>query len=196
MSCPCLIPRYPYQSSPPPVAISYAITRTFPTPETHLFYDSGSGSTKATVARFSMISTPGDSLASIGSSKEAVLIDILGVGWDLPSNGLSLDLIIRDMLVEKFNEKSADKLKTPLRENDRAMTRLLSEANRVKHILSANAFAATSVEGLAEDVDFRSKIDREEFEKRVKDKGLEEGFSRPVEDALKNAGVSMVSQHL
>lgn len=141
-----------------------------------------------------MISTPGDSLASIGTSKETVLVDVLGVGWDIPSNGQSLDLIIREMLVEKFIEQHGEsKLETPLKQNDRAMTRLLTEANRVKHILSANAFAASSVEGLAEDVDFRGKIDREEFERRVEEAGLVEGFARPVEEALKNAGVSMVS---
>ncbi|CAD6887112.1 unnamed protein product [Tilletia controversa] len=172
------------------VAVNYALTRTFPEPERHIFYDSGAGSTRATLVEFSTRKVTPDSITTAASTpKEVTYIDVLSVGWNRNAGGLALDLILRDLLIQKFEAgPSAARLQTPIRQNQRALARLLREANRVKHILSANLFAASNIEGLAEDIDFRTRVEREEFEAAVRSAAdLESGFVSPIADAIKQA---------
>lgn len=174
------------------VAVNYAMTRSFPKPEKHLFYDSGAGSTTATLVEFSTKTIQAESILSIGSTqKEAIIIDVLASGWDRDANGLAIDLLIRDQLANQFQAKNGKKLSKPVKEQPRAMARLLKEANRVKHILSANAEANSAVEGLADEIDFRGKLSREELETIVKAAGLDSKFSQPVRDALKESKLSI-----
>lgn len=168
------------------------MTRTFPKPEKHLFFDSGAGSTTATLVEFSTKTVQAESILSIGSTqKEAVVIEVLASGWDRDANGLALDLLIRDNLADQFESKHGKKLSTPVREQPRAMARLLKEANRVKHILSANSDANSAVEGLAEELDFRGKLSRNDFEEMVQRAGLKDRFGQPVKDVLKESGLSI-----
>ena len=123
------------------VALNYAMTRTFPTfdpatregeKEYHLIYDSGAMSTTATVIAFyqtSMLPTP-KSKTPINTTH----IEVLGTGWE-EIGGLMLDLTIQEVLVEDFIQKTGKKA---VREDKRAMAKLVREANRVKQILSAN----------------------------------------------------------
>ncbi len=175
------------------VATNYALTRIFPKPERHLFYDSGAGSTRATIVEFSMQQVKAESIVSIGATqKEAVVIDVLSLGWDREAGGVALDLLLRDILVSKFEQTAAAKeLSTPVRQNGRAMAKFLKEAARVKQVLSANAVASSGIEGVAEDRDWRGRVEREEFEAAIEASGLVPRFSQPVTDALKNAGLQM-----
>ncbi|KAK0549883.1 lumenal Hsp70 protein [Tilletia horrida] len=177
------------------VAVNYALTRTFPQPELHVFYDSGAGSTRATLVEFSTQKVTPDSILTAASTpKEVTNIDVLAVGWDRTAGGLALDLIVRDILIKKFEASpAATKLQTPLRQNQRAMAKLLREANRVKHILSANAFASSSIEGLAEDIDFRTRVEREDFEASVRAAKLDDGFVAPLAQLLKSASTKVSS---
>ncbi|KAN0065611.1 lumenal Hsp70 protein [Thecaphora frezii] len=174
-------------------AVNYAQTRTFPQPEKHLFYDAGSGSVRATVVEFSTQAITADSVLSIGNTqKEAIVINVLGVGWDREAGGLKLDLILRDKLAEEFDKQHGAQLSGgSIKSNHRAMARLLKEANRVKHILSANEVANSGIEGLAEDIDFRTSIDRRSFEDAVERAGLPKRFTDPITAALRNAGLAM-----
>lgn len=177
------------------VGVNYAQTRTFATPERHLFYDAGAGSTRATIVEFSTKTITADSILSIGSTqKEAVIVDVLSAGWDRRASGLAIDVLLRDILADDFAKAHGAKLQKPVREQPRAMARLLKEANRVKHILSANAEASVNIEGLAEEVDFRSRISREQLEKAVSKAGLTNLFAEPVSQALKDAKMKMVSR--
>lgn len=173
-------------------AVNYAMTRTFPKPERHLFFDAGAGSTRATLIEFSTKTIQADSILSIKSTqKEAVVIDVLAAGWDREANGMALDVLIRDLLAQQFEKKNGIKLSKPLVQQPRAMARLLKEANRVKHILSANAEATSNIEGLADDIDFRGSLSRESLEKAVQKAGLTERFGQPAKDALAEAGLTL-----
>ncbi|PWN41027.1 actin-like ATPase domain-containing protein [Ceraceosorus guamensis] len=170
------------------VGVNYAQTRTFPKSEKHLFYDAGAGSARATIVEFSTRLVQADSILSIGSTqKEAVIVDVLSAGWDRQASGVAVDTLIRDALADKFEETHGNRLEKPLRSQPRALARLLKEANRVKHVLSANVEASVNVEGLAEEIDFRSRFSREELERLVEAAGLTHLFASPVQDALKSA---------
>lgn len=135
-----------------------------------------------------------------------------------------MDLRLRDHLAKLFNEQK--KSKKDVRENHRAMAKLLKEAQRLKTVLSANmefmaqvspgdvnpepsvvqfvghpqvrvskclldVFLRVQVEGLMDDIDFKSKVTRAEFEELCAD--LFERVSRPVQEALSVAEMKLVS---
>ncbi|KAH9921141.1 Hsp70 protein-domain-containing protein [Fomitopsis serialis] len=80
------------------------------------------------------------------------------------------------------------KAKSLTRTASRLRSRYLwKEAGRVKAVLSANTDATASVESLAWDIDYRSKITRADFEIACRD--LKGEFSRPIFDALASAGM-------
>lgn len=69
------------------------------------------------------------------------------------------------------------------------MAKLLKEANRVKTILSANNDHMAQIEGLLDDIDFKSKVTRPELEELCGD--LFERVSSPVQKALSSAEMNM-----
>lgn len=173
-------------------AVNYAQTRTFPQPEKHLFFDVGSGSVRATVVEFSTKPVVIDSILSVGkASKDSTVVDVKGVGWERNVGGLKLDLILRDKLAAEFDAKHSKQIRGSIRDNHRAMARLLKEANRVKHILSANDAASSSVESLVDEIDFRTMIQRQDFEDAVTAAGLVPKFTSPISQALANAGLKL-----
>ncbi|KDR78342.1 hypothetical protein GALMADRAFT_64912 [Galerina marginata CBS 339.88] len=160
------------------VAVNYAMTRTFPTPEYHIIYDAGASGIRATVASFTTAADP-------KTGAQGTHIVVGGVGYDRSTGGVELDRRLREILIEAFNTKH----KRELREDKRGMAKLWKEAQRVKAILSANTEATSTVESLAWDIDFKTKVSRAQFEEVCGDLRLR--FAKPIEDALKNAGLTL-----
>ncbi|KAF9807206.1 hypothetical protein IEO21_08321 [Rhodonia placenta] len=164
------------------VAVNYAMTRTFPTPEYHIIYDAGASSIRATVVGFSSVATDPKSKSL---TKDSVQISVAGVGFDRTIGGTELDRRLREIMINDFQRR----YKRDIRSDKRGMAKLWKEASRVKAILSANAEAMASVESVAFDIDYRSKITRADFEIACKD--LKGEFARPIFDALANAGMTL-----
>ncbi|KAI1343914.1 actin-like ATPase domain-containing protein [Xylariaceae sp. FL0016] len=152
------------------VGLNYATSRTFPVvndggkPEYHMVFDMGAGSTKATVMKFQ-----GRNVKDVGKfTKPVQEVQVMGSGWDRTVGGDAFNYLIVDDMISKFVEsKAAQKASVTaegVRGHGRAMAKLLKEAERLRHILSANIETATSFEGLYDDVDFRYKITRSYFE--------------------------------
>ncbi len=135
------------------VAVNYAMTRTFPKQEYHIIYDAGASSVRATIVSFSTDS-------SSKSDTPATHIAVAGVGYDRTVGGTELDRRLRELLVNDF----VNKHKRDIRQDKRGMAKLWKEASRVKAILSANTEAVASVESVAFDIDFRTKVTRASFE--------------------------------
>jgi hypoxia up-regulated 1 len=118
------------------VAVNYAMTRTFPTPEYHVIYDAGASSIRATVVAFS---TDGKS----GGTG----ISVAGVGYDRSTGGTELDRRLREILIENFNSKH----RKDIRKDKKGMARLWKEAGRLKAILSSNSEGMAMVSNLTSD---------------------------------------------
>ncbi|XP_056140394.1 hypoxia up-regulated protein 1 [Lampris incognitus] len=144
-----------------------------------MFYDMGSGSTTATIVTYQTVKTK-----DFGIQPQ---LQIRGVGFDRGLGGFEMDLRLRDHLAKLFNEQK--KSKNDVRENHRAMAKLLKEAQRLKTVLSANVDFMAQVEGLMEDLDFKAKVTRSEFEALCAD--LFERVPRPVQDALTSAEMTL-----
>jgi len=162
------------------VAVNYAMTRSFPTPEYHVIYDAGASGVRATVASFT--TTTDTKTGVVGTH-----INVAGVGYDRTVGGTELDRRMREILVDVFNAKH----KRDVKSDERGMAKLWKEAQRVKAILSANMETVSNVEGLAWDIDFKAKITRAEFERKCED--LEDLFVAPIRGALAMAGLTLVS---
>lgn len=155
--------------------------------------------------------------------------------FDRTLGGLEMELRLREHLAKLFNEQRKGQKAKDVRENPRAMAKLLREANRLKTVLSANAdhmaqvttwdlvesrlvapvlplscpvllksifFCPESrpdqsllllfpqIEGLMDDVDFKAKVTRVEFEELCAD--LFDRVPGPVQQALQSAEMSLV----
>ncbi|KIK64926.1 hypothetical protein GYMLUDRAFT_39330 [Collybiopsis luxurians FD-317 M1] len=155
------------------VAVNYAMTRSFPTPEYHIIFDAGASSVRATLVSF-----------STDSKTSATQLTVLGVGYDRTVGGTELDRRLREILADQFVAKHGK----DIRKDKRGMAKLWKEAGRVKAILSANNEVTSTVESLAFDIDFRTKVTRAQFEAACED--LQNRFVQPIIDAMANAKIS------
>ncbi|KAE8555010.1 hypothetical protein EYB25_003557 [Talaromyces marneffei] len=177
------------------VGLNYATSRTFPSvsdgeqPEYHLVYDMGAGSTTATVLRFQS-----RTVKDVGRFNKTVQeVHVLGAGWDRTLGGDALNELIVDDMVNKLVASKKLKAGTTVADvkvHGKTMAKLWKDSERMRQILSANTETSSTFEGLyEEDVIFKYKITRSEFEKLVKDQALRVG--KPIEDALKAAGLKL-----
>jgi hypoxia up-regulated 1 len=118
------------------VAVNYAMTRSFPSPEYHIIYDAGASSIRTTLVSFTSI---GDNKSK--SSSPATHVSVAAVGFDRRVGGTELDRRLRNILVDDFMRKH----RKDIRQDKRAMTKFWKEAQRVKTVLSANAEAVSTV---------------------------------------------------
>ncbi|KXJ97187.1 Hsp70 protein-domain-containing protein [Microdochium bolleyi] len=177
------------------VGLNYATSRTFPTisagekPEQHMVFDMGAGSAKATIMKFQ-----GRVVKDVGKYNKTVQeIQVMGSGWDRTLGGDSLNyLIVDDMLAKFIESPAAKKVGVAIKDveaHGRAMAKLVKDAEKVRHVLSANTETQTSFEGLFQDIDFKYKISRAEFET------LAEAYAARVETvittALETAGLDI-----
>lgn len=153
------------------VGLNFATSRTFPSissggkAEHHLVFDMGAGSAKATVLKFQ-----GRSVKDVGKFNKTVQeVIVMGSGWDRGLSGDALNGLIVDNMVSQFvDTKKAKALSTTpsaVKRHGRAAAQLWKEAERLRQVLSANINTQASFEGLYEDIDFRYKITRDQFEK-------------------------------
>ena len=77
--------------------------------------------------------------------------------------GYNIDLLIRNELVAAFIKKYP-KSKESINTNKRALMQLLVQAQRIKHVLSANSQVQVQIEQLHDDHDFKHVMTRTEFE--------------------------------
>lgn len=165
-------------------ALSYGVFRRKDintTAQNIMFYDMGSGSTVCTIVTYQTVKT-----------KEAGMqpqLQIRGVGFDRTLGGLEMELRLREHLAGLFNQQRKGQRAKDVRENPRAMAKLLREANRLKTVLSANADHMAQIEGLMDDMDFKAKVTRVEFEELCAD--LFERVPGPVQQALQSAEMSL-----
>nr|XP_033774966.1 hypoxia up-regulated protein 1 isoform X1 [Geotrypetes seraphini]XP_033774967.1 hypoxia up-regulated protein 1 isoform X1 [Geotrypetes seraphini] len=164
------------------VALNYGVFRRKDinaTAQNIMFYDMGAGSTTCTIVTYSTVKTK--------DSGTQPQLQIRGVGFDRTLGGLEMELRLRDHLAKLFNEQK--KSKKDVRENLRAMAKLLKEANRVKTILSANVDHMAQIEGLMDDIDFKAKVSRQELEDMCGD--MFERVAALVQEALRSAEMNL-----
>ncbi|KAF9978678.1 hypothetical protein BGZ73_001033 [Actinomortierella ambigua] len=147
------------------VALNYAMSRTFPEEQCHIFFDMGAGSTVASLTCFHDLT-----VKDVGKFNKTVQqVEVKAVGFDRTLGGHQFDVRLQNFLAEKFQEQKGSQISGPVAENPRAMAKLLKEGTRVKQILSANTETMASVENVMDDVDFKLKVTRDDLERLSQD---------------------------
>lgn len=106
---------------------------------------------------------------------------VLGTAYDKHFGGRNFDRAITEHFASEFKTK----YKIDIHENAKAYNRVLTAAEKLKKVLSANTAAPFSVESVMNDVDCSSQLTREELEELVAP--LLERVTEPVTKALAQA---------
>lgn len=178
------------------VGLNYATHRTFDSvsdgakPEYHLVYDIGAGSATATVLKFQGRTIKGPTKRN-QTIQEVI---VLGTGYDRTLGGDSLNDLIVDDIVNQFLEtpkiqKLALEAAT-IKSHGKTAARLWKDAERMRQLLSANAVASASFEGLYDDdINFKYSLTREKFETLAANHANR--IEPPILTALGSAGLGL-----
>lgn len=164
------------------VAVNYAMTRAFDsTPSSYIIYDAGASSLSATLVEISSEAPP---KRRFGNQQNTTTINVIGSAYDDGVGGVDLDHRLRDILADAFEQQHH--LDSAWRDNKRAWNKLLVEAGRVKHILSANSESQATIEGLHDELDFKTVVSRDEFKAAIQE--YEQRWSAPIAEVLRKTG--------
>jgi hypoxia up-regulated 1 len=177
------------------VGLDYAKSRTFPTvndggkPEQHIIFDMGAGSTTATVLRFQS-----RKVKDVGKYNKTVQeVAVLGTGWDRTLGGDSFNQVIVDDYIRKFVTKPVMKSRgigeEDVSKNGRLMGRVWKDAEKTRHVLSANSDANSFFEELLPEIDFKTKLTRADFEALTTE--FADRVAGPLKDALAAAKLTI-----
>jgi hypoxia up-regulated 1 len=161
------------------IATNYAANREFDVgTEYHVIYDMGAGSTKATLVSFT---NANDSVP--------LQMNVEGYGYDETLGGAYFTNGVAELVKAKFLESHPNIRSARFQSNERAVAKLFQTAEKAKLVLSANNEAPISIESFFDEIDFKTKITREEFEEFVSDVSIR--ITNPLLDALKEAGLTV-----
>ena len=118
-----------------------------------------------------------DYTCSIMSFRKGEL-KVLGTACDKHFGGRDFDRAITEHFADEFKTK----YKIDIRSNPKAYNRILTAAEKLKKVLSANTAAPFSVESVMDDVDVSSQLSREELEELVQP--LLKRVTEPINKAL------------
>lgn len=124
-----------------------------------------------------------DYTVSIGAFKKSEL-KILGTAYDRNLGGRDVDFAIANHFAGQFKSK----YKIDIKSHPKAFSRVLTQAEKLKKVLSANTTAPFNIESVMDDIDVSGSMTREELEKYLKP--LTARLAAPIERALKMANVS------
>ena len=176
------------------VGINYATSRTFESindgakPEYHMVFDVGAGYTTSTILKMQ-----GRTVKDVGKFNKTIQeVIVMGTGWDRTLGGDALNqAIVRDMASKFIETPAGSKLGKTAQDvlsSGRASARMRKDAQRLRQVLSANQESIASFEELYEDVDFKYKLSRADYESLTT--SFAERLDAPFTAALKVANLS------
>lgn len=166
-------------------ALHYGIDRVDEDPVNILFYNMGASSLEVTIVRYYSYETK-DRLTK--KTKKVGAFEVLGKGWDATLGGSAFDARLVNLLADEFNSKPIME-GMDIRTIPRAMAKLRIQANKVKHVLSANNEIPVFVDGLYKDTGLSTHVSRAKFEEVAHD--LLDRSVKPIEKALNAANLTL-----
>ena len=168
-------------------ALHFGMDKILEEPQIIIFYNLGASSLEVSVVRF--LSYP---FKESKYAKERIVggLEVLGKAWDTTMGGDALDHRIVEFLADEFNKKWG---KGDVRQFPRPMAKLRIQANKVKHVLSANTEIPIFIEALHDDLALNTKMARGKLEELCGD--LLERSVIPIQDALRRANVTLDQVH-
>jgi hypoxia up-regulated 1 len=165
-------------------ALHYAMDKSFEDREqVLLFYNMGASAVQVSVVRFFNYEQP----QKYGKPKSVPALEVLAKAWDETCGGLAFDHMLVGYLADKFNEiyKKERGVEMDVRTDTRAMTKIRLQANKIKHVLSANNDIPVYMDAVYDEVALNTHMTRSQLEDMAKD--LLERSVQPVSRALEIA---------
>ncbi|CAB9528712.1 Hypoxia up-regulated protein 1 (Fragment) [Seminavis robusta] len=175
-------------------ALHYAMDKQFPEDQIFVFYNMG-----GTAVQVSVVKLHNYNMTSGLSSKPKTVgaLEVLSKAWDATLGGQSFDHRIVEYLADEFNAKwdkqRNDGKKKDVRTVPRAMTKIRLQANKVKHVLSANMEIPIFMDSLHDDCALSTLMTRAKLEELCVD--LIERATKPVYQALEYANITLSDVH-
>jgi hypoxia up-regulated 1 len=173
-------------------ALHYAMDKQFETPQLLLFYNLGASALQVSLIRFFNYELP----QKFGKPKTVPGFEILAKAWDETLGGNAFDHVIVDkLLAEPFNAawwaSKPEHAGKDVRDVPRAMTKFRLQANKIKHVLSANNDIPVHMDSVHDDVSLSLTITREQFEKHAD--ALFERALQPIAKVLAMANCTIAN---
>jgi len=174
--------------------LHYGIDRIDEEPQNILFYNMGAGALQVSVIQFHSYEKKDSKYAK---ARKVGSFQVLGKAWDSTLGGLAFDARIVDFMADEFNEswnknRNDGQIKD-VRNYSRPMAKLRIQANKVKHVLSANNDFPIFIDALHDDTNYQSHLNRAKFEELCHDLLLRS--QEPIEKALLAANVTIDEIH-
>ena len=165
-------------------ALHFGMDKIMEEPKIYIFYNLGASALQVSVVRYLSYEIKESKYSKKG--KVVGGLEVLGKAWDSTLGGLALDHRIVEFLADEFNKVWG---KGDIREKARPMAKLRIQANKIKHVLSANKEIPVYIDALFDDVPLKAHVTREKLEELCAD--LLDRAVKPIEDALARANVTM-----
>ena len=150
---------------------------------TVLFYNMGGMDTEVTIVKYSHLNV------SEKAKKLTPYIEVLAETSERELGSKDFELVLFNILADKFNALKEREGKPDVRTNLRAAKRLQKEVIKIKEVLSANKQASVKVPELLDYVTLQLILERSEMEERAAH--IFDKVTKPIERALELAGLSM-----
>lgn len=151
------------------------------TKKTVLFYNMGAMDTEVSLVQFSMF--------NVTEKKSSPYAHILAEASDKTLGAKDLDIVIVNILADRFNALKERAGKPDVRTNVRAVKRLLKDAVKIKEILSANKASNVKIPELLDYVTLQFQLERTEVDAAAS--GFFSRVDGPIKAALAEAGMTI-----
>ena len=170
-------------------ALHFGMDKLFEEPQIYLFYNLGGTALQVSLIKFHYYEVPEGKFSK--KTKKVGSIEVLAKAWDATLGGETFDNRLVEYLADHFNRewrhaKGHDK---DVRDFPRAMTKIRLQANKIKHVLSANPEIPIYMDAVHDDLPLQLHITREQFEELCTD--LFERAVGPVTEVLRIANVTL-----
>ena len=151
-------------------ALHYAMDKNFEDNEQlMMFYNLGASSLQVSLVRFFNYDLP----QPFGKSKSVPALEVVAKVWDETCGGEAFDHLLVEFLADEFNagwhKQRPDQSDKDVRSMPHVMTKLRLQANKVKHVLSANTEIPVQMDSLHDDVGLKTTVKRSQLEELSKD---------------------------
>ena len=170
-------------------ALNFGMDKTYEEPKIFLFYNLGASALQVSVIKYHVYEVPESKYSK--KTKKIGSIEVLGKAWDQTLGGQAFDNRLVEYMADHFNRewRKARGHNEDVRDVPRAMTKIRLQANKVKHVLSANQEIPVHMDSLHDDMSLSMHVTREQFEELCED--LMERAVAPVHNAIKMANLTL-----
>ncbi|KRX01822.1 hypothetical protein PPERSA_00532 [Pseudocohnilembus persalinus] len=148
-----------------------------------LFYNLGANNLQASLVQYDQVPTN----KKTGNSTKSVPQVTVLADYSIPSvGGYYFDKAIAEFFADQIDSKPERKGKKSIKENKKAMRKLIMESVKTKEVLSSNKMAFYSSIGLYDGQDFQGNITRKQFEHQIQH--LLDQLTIPIQKCLERSG--------